>query len=236
MSELLSVPEVFQAELIAAKSLSPRVRGLTLRTVGRTLAWQPGQYVEITLPIEGGPSQPYSIASAALDERPGELELAVSRGTGAGSLDELPVGSVLGLRGPLGSFVNRTPEDRAVVYIANGTGVAPLRAMLQAARSSSRPSLLLFGCRTENEILWRDDFDAMTESGARFRFEPTLSRPLNGWSGRIGYVQEHLAELVPPLGDADVYVCGLADMVNACVARLTGELGVAGERIFTEAY
>ncbi len=232
----MSEPELFQAELIAARSLSPRVRGLSLRTRGSALKWRAGQYVEVTLPGDDGAAQPYSIASAEIVDRPGELELAVSRGTGAGALDELPVGSLLTIRGPLGGFQHQTPADRPVVLLAAGTGVAPLRAMLQECVATNHDTLLVFGCRNESEILWRGDFEALVQSAGRFRFEPTLSRPTNGWAGRRGYVQEHLPELVPSVGDADVYVCGLSEMVQACIQRLTGELGVSKDRVFTETY
>jgi NAD(P)H-flavin reductase len=84
--------------------------------------------------------------------------------------------------------------------------------------------------------LWRDELAALALKRARFRFEPTLSQPDASWSGRRGYVQQHLAELLPPFANrgAEIYVCGPSAMVTDSVTRLVSELGIAGERIFVE--
>lgn len=224
------------AELISARSLSPRVKHLVLRSVGETpFEWQAGQHVELSIPSIGSQAQPYSIASAPNAERPGEFELAVSRG---GDVEELPVGLQLEVRGPRGAFLRRSTADTPTLFVANGTGVAPVRAMLQEEfkNGNSANVVLLFGCRSEMDLLWRAELEALAEEHPRFRFEPTLSRPTNGWTGRRGYVQEHLAELVATLAEPDVYVCGLTEMVTDCVGRLTSEHGITSERIVTEKY
>jgi NAD(P)H-flavin reductase len=60
-----------------------------------------------------------------------------------------------------------------------------------------------------------------------------LSKPSDAWPGRRGYVQEHVADVAPPLGDAPVYLCGRSAMVDA-VREVLAALGVAPERIHTE--
>ncbi len=221
------------AELIAARSLSPRVKHLVLRSLGEPpFSWQAGQHVELEIPAVGSQAQPYSIASAPNAERPGEFELAVSRG------GELPVGLQLVVRGPRGEFLRNRHSTAPTLFVANGTGIAPVRAMLQEdfSNGSTAPVTLLFGCRSEADLLWRAELEALAEQHARFRFEPTLSRPTNGWTGRRGYVQEHLAELVTEQEELEVYLCGLTEMVTDCVGQLTTTHGIAPERIVTEKY
>lgn len=226
----------FRAQMVRARPLSPWVRSLVLRVDGPAAPrWAAGQY----LVVEAGeaPPKPYSIASAMGAHGPGELEIAVARGSTPEPLDTLQEGAWLRVAGPSGSF--RWVDARAPsVFLAVGTGVAPFRAMLQQdlATADDAPVLLLFGCRTEADILWRDELDDLAIRNPRLRFVPTLSRGDAGWTGRRGHVQEHLAELVAPLarGGAAVYVCGLGAMVSDCVLRLERDFGVPRSRIFTE--
>jgi NAD(P)H-flavin reductase len=167
---------------------------------------------------------------------PGELEIAITRGSGSEPLDALEEGAWLNVSGPAGAL-RWANVSAPSVFMAAGTGLAPFRAMLQQELASGdAPVLLLFGCRAETDILWRDELDAFAKTHPRFRFEPTLSRASESWTGRRGHVQAHLAELVAPLaeGGAEIYVCGLAAMVDDCVTRLTVELGVPSSRIYKE--
>lgn len=228
-------PRHVRAEVMEVVVLSPRVHGLTLRSVApEPFVWLPGQYLELSWP---GNEQrtPYSIASAPDARRPGQLELAVARGSSGGVFDEVAVGSVLDIRGPKGRFV-RQPEDTGVeVYIGTGTGLAPLRAMLEGSIASGcgAERLVLFGARTEPEILWRAELEALARDG-QLRFEPTLSQAGSGWKGRRGRVQDHLNELVAPLSGARIYVCGVPEMVVECVSELVGPLAFPRERVMTE--
>jgi CDP-4-dehydro-6-deoxyglucose reductase len=229
-------PRLVKVEVVAVGTLSPRVQRLALSPRGPDpLEWEPGQYVEVGV-AGSGKRQPYSIASAPDPERPGYFELAVLRGSAAGALDDVPVGDLLEVFGPKGRFVLGTEGDVPEIFIGTGTGVAPLRAMLQAAFAAggSAPKTLLFGARSENEILWNDELVGLAEREARFRFEPTLSQATNGWTGRRGYVQDHLSELVEPFREGRIYVCGVSEMVRECREKLLHDLGVAPERVFSE--
>jgi NAD(P)H-flavin reductase len=231
-------PRLVRAELVSQTLLSPRVRGLTLSTLGPDpLEWLPGQYVEVGSPGEAK-RMPYSVASAPDPARPGVFELAVLRGSGGGVLDELVVGGSVEVIGPRGSFVRLTPPGPPEVFIGTGTGLAPLRAMLQSALAEGGDARLfvLFGARSEAEILWREELEALAAKHARLGYATTLSQPQNGWAGLRGRVQDHLAAVLAPLAGARVYVCGVSEMVADCVARLTGELGVPRERVVTEGH
>ena len=229
----------FVVELVTGSELSPSVRSLLFRPAGGfEFAWRAGQYVELRGP-ELGPksSQPYSIASAMGSARKTAFEIAVLRGPDTVPLHELAPGKRLGARGPLGSFTRRPATGTACVFIGTGTGLAPLRAMIQEElEAPSGPEIrLLFGCRCEEEILWERELYALGVRYPRFHFEPTLSQPHPGWPGRCGWVQEHLKELVLPAERPQVYVCGRAAMVSDCVRRLEHDVGLEQAAIFTEA-
>ncbi|MBX3126413.1 MAG: hypothetical protein KF718_06835 [Polyangiaceae bacterium] len=224
------------AEVVATSSLSPRVVALTLRVVGAPeLHWQPGQYVEVEAP-GARTSQPLSIACAPDPERPGEFEVAVSPHGGALDVFHgLPLGAKVDVRGPFGGLLRREPRGAPLLLVAAGTGLAPLRALLQqeAAAPTAPGIALLFGSRSAAEILWQGELSALTARDPRFRFEPTLSRADERWTGRRGYVQEHVAELLEALGSPEIYLCGSTEMVRDCRLRLA-ELGVEPERVVTE--
>jgi CDP-4-dehydro-6-deoxyglucose reductase len=169
-------------------------------------------------------------------KRPGEFELGVSNDGGKGLLAEIAPGKTLFVSSPAGSFVWQR-RSSSTLLIGIGTGVAPLRAMLQAALDfeTERSVTLLYGARSEAEILWNAEFVHLSRAESRFRFEPTLSQAGPHWQGRRGRVQDHLAELASDVPDASVYICGKTSMVADSIALLL-DLGIDPERVSSEAH
>lgn len=239
-----------KVRVVQARMLSPSVRSLWLEVEGAApFEHVPGQYVDLFVPPPRGlvMRRPYSIASAPTAERPSRFEVAVTRvegGVTSTALHAIPVGAVLDAEGPRGGFV-RWPamRDEPTLFVGAGTGLAPLRAMLQAelARAEGPPMTLLFGCRTEADVLWRDELLGWSASHPRFRLAITLSRPAPPppgeapWSGRAGYVQRHVAELLASSAPARAFVCGLGDMVEA-VSDALERAGMPRAAIHTESY
>lgn len=229
-----------------SETLSPTVKGLILSCLdGQPLAYQPGQWINLYVRLNDvAEKRAYSIASAPDREHPEQFEVAVTRvdeGRVSLALHGMPEGESLELDGPFGFFTREGHERERALFVGTGTGVGPLRAMIQseleASDAQDGPALtLLFGCRSEADILYRAEFEALARTHPRFSFEPTLSRPEAGWSGRRGYVQTHLAEFVAKLERPHVYVCGLSNMVNAARHTLKAELGYDRRHIHTERY
>jgi ferredoxin-NADP reductase len=223
--------------------LSPSVIGLRLACAdGAPVVFIPGQWVNLHVAAGGEiEKRPYSIASAPNPAAPETFDLAVTLvedGHVSGALHALKVGDSLNMDGPYGFFTREDHVDEDALLVGTGTGVAPLRSMLQAALAApSGPRLtLLFGCRTQADLLYRGELEALAQRHERFRFEPTLSRADAAWPGRRGYVQTHLPELIPRLGRPNVYVCGLSNMVNAVRVVLKETLGYNRKQIHTERY
>lgn len=244
----MPVESSWMARLRADAPLAPSVRHLSFevdlpsdddaRTPGapRGFHWLPGQYVELFDPAAPEQRFPYSVASAEQSAFPGRFELAVRRDGSAAPVERLRVGDRIGVAPPRGSFVR--PGDRVApaILVANGTGVAPMRAMIQSAFAHRSPAelLLLFGCRSEADLLWERELTELALH-PRFVFLPTLSQPGPEWRGRRGYVQAHLGELEGSIGGADVFVCGSRAMVTDVAGRLR-ELGVPAERLQVEGH
>lgn len=230
--------------LDAIAELSPSVRSFVFRSEdGAPIDYLAGQWMKLYLP--GGLDRDYSIASAPVPVgEPGSdrFELAITRvegGAGSAALFALAPGTRVDALGPNGLFVREDRHrDVPAIYVATGTGLAPIRAMLheELRRDEPHAQVLVFGCRTEDDLLYRAELEALTVAHPRFRYLPTLSRASDAWPARRGYVQTHLPALRAELGDAHVYVCGLGKMIDDVRAVLKTELGVDRRFIHTERY
>jgi NAD(P)H-flavin reductase len=155
-------------------------------------------------------------------------------------LCDLDVDTVVQFHGPHGMFTLRQPDHDAV-FIATGTGVAPVRGIAQwlfesPERHDARQYWLLYGTRHESGLYYRDEFQEIERSHPNFHYIPTLSRGDETWTGRRGYVQEHVREVVGDRKDMQAYICGLHQMVDANRKLLKEELGWDRRQIVFERY
>jgi len=200
-------------------------------------AFTPGQFVSLVHTFEGREiTRAYSIASAPDGKR---FELCLNRvkeGVMSPWLFEMHPGDEVTLSAPLGYFVLRNP-GRDALFVATGTGIAPIRSILQANFNSARPAqlTLLFGVRYPGGILYRAEFETMACLWSGFRFWPTVTRPDEKWMGRTGRVQQHLLEAIGDRRDIDVYICGLREMVDD-VRTVLKCVGLDRKQIIVEKY
>ena len=172
-----------------------------------SFAYRPGQFVSAVAPDENGKQQTraYSIASAASGNK---FELCVNRvengffSNHLADLTLLPVGSTIQIHGPHGHFVLQEPITDSI-FVATGTGVAPMRAYLQwlfpvgeADRSQGKDIWLVYGTRHETDVYYQAEFEALAQRAPNFHYLPTLSRALDSWTGLRGHVQVHVAKIV----------------------------------------
>ena len=212
----------YPAHLEAWRPLSPSVDELTLALELPGFRWKAGQYLHLGREATGS-EKPYSIASAPHPALPQRVQLAVSRSESEEA--EPPpwrVGERFRLRGPSGRFVRDAFEDRGAILVGTGTGVAPLRAMVQAEaeRASGAELVLIAGFRNEAESLWHEEFAALAERLPRFHYLPTLSAGSPEWRGKRGYVQSHLVEVLDAFAPAPLFLCGRRAMIEACKVLL----------------
>ena len=155
-------------------------------------------------------------------------------------LCDLPEGAEVHLHGPHGLFVMREYRQDAI-FIATGTGVAPFRSMVQwllacADGSRSHSFWLVYGTRYPEDVYYREEFEALAARYPNFHYVVTLSRAKEDWTGRRGYVQECVREIVGDRKDMQAYICGLNDMVSANRNLLNEELGWDRKQVIYERY
>ena len=177
---------------------------------GEAFDFTPGQY--LTLRYDGVP-RPYSIASSPNRD---ETELAVRRvpnGKLSATLcDELSAGDEVTLRGPNGDFVMEDVSDRDLVFMATGTGVAPLRSMIDYVFEEGRDEhggterdvWLFLGASWKDDLPFREEFRDLAAAHDNFHFVPTLSREsyLGDWDGETAYIQHTLVKYLADDPDA----------------------------------
>lgn len=227
------------ARLIESRELAPEVRHFLFEVPGvDRLVFEPGQFLSFHHDLDGEPiTRAYSIASAPNGGNRFELCLNhVPHGPFSSFLFHLHPGDEVDFDGPLGFFLLRHPT-RDSLFVATGTGVAPIRSMIThlLAHGASHRLQLLFGNRRPDTILYRGEFEQFAAQHPNFTFHPTLSRAPDSWTGLRGHVQQHLADLLAGRAGLDVYVCGLKAMVNDVRTRLK-EAGFDRHHIIYEKY
>lgn len=226
------------ARLLDSYPIAPEVRHFIFEVPGvETLPYQPGQFVSLTHEINGKRiTRAYSTASPAFGNR---FELCLNRvadGFFSPFLFNLQPGDGVEMKGPLGTFVWRNPVNDSVL-VATGTGIAPFRGMLHdlLPRDPHHRFVLVLGARYEHGLLYRDEFEEMARRHPNFEPIFTLSRPGPAWTGRTGYVQPIVREVVGERRDWDVYTCGMRAMVDSLRQELL-DLGFARRQVIVEKY
>lgn len=251
--------EFLTARLIHKRCISPSAQTYHFEFIIDELesfSFIPGQFISAVAEDRSGKEQirAYSLASAPNGNR---FELSLNRVEGGffsnrlADLPDLPVGGLIQVYGPNGFFTLREPLTDGIL-VATGTGVAPMRSMLQwlfpkdgPDRSDGRQIWLVYGTRFKSELYYGDEFEAIAARHSNFHYVPTLSRKAEDWTGLCGYVQEHVARIiekraanvgeplpVPPVDPSippaqlrfniNAYICGLNDMISAVRERLKG--------------
>lgn len=233
---------ILTAELVRSVDLSENTKHLEFRVPGmEKFEFTAGQFVSMKAFPDGREiTRAYSIASPPRHDNTFDLCLnRVEDGYFSNFLCDLEPRAEVSFHGPHGYFVLKQPV-RDSVFIATGTGIAPIRGMLQwllaeSGRQNGKEFWLVFGTRHERGLYYHAEFQALEKRNPNFHYLPTLSRENPGWSGARGYVQEHVREIVAGRRDMDAYICGLKEMVDANRALLK-ELGWDRKQIVAEKY
>lgn len=150
--------------------------------------------------------------------------------------DLIRPGTPVALEGPLGSFTFPDhPPERRFVFIAGGTGIAPLRSMLWHTLLAERDGhvALIYSVRSPEEFAYREEFAALERQG-RIDFRHTVTRTASeGWSGRQGRIDAMLLQGLIAPGETLCFICGPPALIGEIPPQLT-QLGVRDDQIRVE--
>lgn len=234
--------QIFEKRIIPVKiqsiiQLNESVIEVILRLPPNSnFGYNSGQYVNIT---KGDITRSYSVANAY--EKNGKLTFFIKKyDNGLMSnywFNKAKLNDLLRIEGPFGSFFLRESEMENVVFLATGTGVAPLKSILEGLVKSlkqyqNKKIWLFVGARYESDLFW--DPSEFTTS-QNLKYIPVLSRPSKEWIGEKGYVQNIVIKYNIPLAKAQVYACGSNNMIEAAKKLLT-EKGLNNAHFFSDAF
>lgn len=198
-------------------------------------AYMPGQYIDVIGP--GGHRRSYSLARACSADKQLELHIRAVEGGVMSQywFAQAKVNDLLRLHGPLGTFFLRETAGLDLVFMATGTGFAPVKAMLEslndlAADLQPRSVTLFWGGR-KIEDLYADPVRMSTGHV----YVPVLSRAPEDWTGARGYVQSELLKKMPELACVAVYACGSDAMIRSAKLQLEAA-GLQARRFYADAF
>jgi CDP-4-dehydro-6-deoxyglucose reductase, E3 len=206
------------------------------------LRFAPGQFIDFLLP--DGETRSYSIANAPHAEGVIDLELHIRHIPGGLFTDRLfstsMEGSILEFNGPLGSFYLREESDKPIIFVASGTGLAPIKAIVEYAqqRNLSRPMKLYWGCRKPGDLYIDELVRGWKEALPNFDYVPVLSDalPEDHWQGRTGLVHQAVMNDIPDLANFQVYACGAPVMVDAARRDFVQSGGLPEREFFADSF
>lgn len=197
----------------------------------------PGQYLDLKYQ---GITRSYSIAS--IPNRENTIELHFKRVLG-GQMSEkifslIKENQLLQVEGPKGTFFFHNKKTGPIIFIATGTGFAPIKAMVSQliqGQQLDRPIYIYWGNRSsdlfyDEQILldWSERFDSI-------KVEFCLSKVEENCVGRIGYVQNCVLEDSVSLSDAEVYACGSIEMIDSAKSSLVNA-GLDRDSFYSDAF
>lgn len=195
----------------------------------------PGQYIDVIGP--GGIRRSYSLANANTADKTLELHIRAVEGGVMSNywFKQAKPNDLLRFNGPLGTFFLRSLDQLHLVFLATGTGIAPVKAMLEslihiAPEQAPQSVTVFWGGRTAGDLYL--DLQAIHVG---HRFVPVLSRAGAGLAGVSGYVQNALLATQPDLASTAVYACGSDSMIRSAKASLLAE-GLPVSRFFADAF
>jgi len=236
--------EIVMAELIRAAAvlsvtdLTPHTRQLVLLPTVQRIAFQPGQWISLKLPVGAKPPLNRAYSMAAPSTPSGELTFIFDRvpgGVGSNYLYTLKPGDAIQTSGPYGNFTLPTPLDRELILIARYTGLVPIRCMLRYlyAQRQTATILLIAVAPAENELLFHQELLMLAATHPEFRYLPLVAA-----GGEQQGVDLTLSMLRPLIDNAPKVIpmlCGTKGFVRPLRAYFV-EAGYDRKEVKTETY
>jgi len=194
-----------------------------------------GQYIEFLL--KDGTRRSFSMGNAPHDDE--LIQLHVRHVPGGQFTDhvfgKMKERDILRLEGPLGTFFLREDSAKPIVFVASGTGFAPIKSIIEHAlrKGATRPMVLYWGGRRPRDLY----LDALPKQWP-IKYVPVISDalPEDQWSGRTGFVHRAVMEDFPDLSAHQVYACGVPVMVDAAKRDFTRQCRLPEEEFFADSF
>jgi CDP-4-dehydro-6-deoxyglucose reductase len=194
-----------------------------------------GQYIEFLL--KDGSRRSFSMGNAPHDDE--LIQLHVRHVAGGQFTDhvfgKMKERDILRLEGPLGTFFLREDSAKPIVFVASGTGFAPIKSIIEHAlhKGATRPMVLYWGGRRPKDLY----MDALARQWP-IQYVPVISdaMPEDNWAGRTGFVHRAVMADFPDLSAHQVYACGVPVMVDAAKRDFTQQCRLPEDEFFADSF
>ena len=237
--------EQFETQVKRIEDLNYDTRLIELDLIEPSeMEFQPGQYIQFEVPPYGKTPEPvyraYSIASP--DTQTDDLELIIRLAPGGICttyiFELLEEGESININGPYGEFYLRD-TDREIVFVAGGTGIAPIRSILyQMEREQiEREATLFYGANEMRDFYLQDQLRGFEKKIPNFHYVPVLAQPKedDDWNGETGLVTEPLEASMEDASSQEFYLCGSPGMIDAVIDTLKPK-GLTEDRTFYDKF
>ena len=216
-------PRILPCRVEKKVQLAHDVVALYLRLpANERLQFMAGQYLEFLL--KDGSRRAYSLANAPFDDNLLELHARLIPGGKFTEYvsNEMPKKAILRIEAPLGSFYLREDSERPIIFVAGGTGFAPIKGIIEHAfhHGSKRQMTLYWGALSGRDLYMPELPQQWAAAHSNFHFIPVLSDPMpqDDWAGRTGFVHQAVLDDKIDLRAVQVYCCGAPAMLK-CSCR-----------------
>ncbi len=200
-----------------------------------------GQYLEFIL--NDGTRRSFSMGNAPHDDE--FVQLHVRHVAGGQFTDhvfgKMKEKDILRFEAPLGTFFLREDSDKPIVFVASGTGFAPIKSIVEHAlhKGITRPMTLYWGGRRPADLYMHPLAEKWAlDNAASFKYVPVISDALaeDAWTGRTGFVHRAVMEDFPDLSAYQVYACGVPVMVDSARADFTRRCKLPEEEFYADIF
>lgn len=228
-----------ETEVLEIIQRTENVKSFRFKTE-KDISFKPGQHFLVT--IRNGDkdlTKPFSISNSPSEKGYLEFTKRLSDSEYSQTLNKLKPGDCAKLKLPYGEFTFEG-ECSKTVFLAGGIGITPFRSMCGYAADTGLKTdiVLIYGCNAEQDIIFREDFNRMTEKNENFRAVYVLMCPPDAGReccGKIGLINaQMIKEVVPDFGERVFYYCGPPRMIEYMDKVLREELLVPDDRLKKE--
>ena len=200
-------------KVVQVNTLAPQIIQLLLKPE-HPIAYTSGDYIMLGFDTEE--LKPFSIANAPRED--GLIECHIRKQTDSDWMErlfEIKAGETLVMQGPKAQM-SLKPAHEAIIFVAGGTGFAPMRALLaESLRQNIQvPITLYWGARSPQELYMHDWLIDLSQKEGHIEYIPVISDETAQWQGETGLVHETVLKQHPSLAHATVYMCGPWPMIQ----------------------
>jgi CDP-4-dehydro-6-deoxyglucose reductase len=231
---------IYKMRVTEVRDYTSNIRELFLKCEEpNEFTFRAGQFVMLHVPTDAKPAlRAYSIASP--EQKTDGFRLIfkyVDTGLASKYVWDLKGGEILDFTGPFGRLFFKEPPTEQCVYLNTGSGVSQHFSFIESniAKYPNIRHRMLFGVRTESDVYYREELDRLKSQLKDFKYDFVLSRAGDSWSGKRGYVQNHVDDFDYKSTPTTFYLCGNGAMIKDVKHKLTEE-GFDMSLVFAEAF